>query len=227
MIACIGACFIRYRRLQPFDRDAVGAVLEKIVHGQTLDVQRFQDASRVVALQTAAELEEYTYLVAGCVGEFWTRICCHHVSNYSKLSESELMTLGRSYGQGLQLINILRDLPADRRGGRCYLPEDELRAAGSSPEAPARAVFDRWHTRAFEQLENGRRYIRALRPARLRVACFLPWSLGVATLRLMQKHCPLETDSKVKVSRAVVRKALLLAPLAAFTNLPLASPVRA
>ena len=37
---------------------------------------------------------------------------------------------GSRYGQGLQLINILRDAGTDLRHGRCYLPADELQALG-------------------------------------------------------------------------------------------------
>jgi len=103
--------------LEPGDRDEVRSVLEKINRGQRLDLERF-DASTststststsIRALTTAAELDEYTYLVAGCVGEFWTRLCFAHVKNFSERSESEMRELGVRYGQGLQLVNILRD----------------------------------------------------------------------------------------------------------------------
>ena len=45
-------------------------VLATITEGQALDVRRFAQASssRIAALETAAELDEYTYHVAGCVG---------------------------------------------------------------------------------------------------------------------------------------------------------------
>ena len=144
-------------------------------------------------MQTAEELDEYTYLVAGCVGEFWTRLCLNHLPDCSALGLAELRRLGAEYGKGLQLVNILRDFPEDLRNGRCYLPETELRAAGTSPmplidqPAKAQAVFDRWRERAGAQLEHGFEYIAALRSARLRVACFLPWYLGLRTLRLLGK----------------------------------------
>src|SRR5882724_1632313 len=47
------------------DRDDIRAVLEKITHGQMLDLHRFDNSAEVRALQTAADLDEYTYLVAG------------------------------------------------------------------------------------------------------------------------------------------------------------------
>ena len=218
LIAKLDRCFAWLVTLPESDRREIAGVLEKIICGQTLDLQRFPKGDGVIALQTAAELDEYTYLVAGCVGEFWTRICLAHLPQYSRASESELLRLGVNYGKGLQLVNILRDIPADRRAGRCYLPADELRAANSTPAKPAREVFDRWHQRAVEHLEDGRRYLAALRPARLRIGCFLPWYLGVETLRLLNERPPLETEEKIKVPRSTVRAALLRAPLVAFSN---------
>ena len=82
----------------------------------------------VRALSTENELDEYTYLVAGCVGEFWTDLCFRHLPKFADRSTEEMRTLGRAYGKGLQLINILRDAGSDFRNGRCYFPEEELKA---------------------------------------------------------------------------------------------------
>ena len=148
LIARLDRCLAWLATLPEGDRREIADVMEKIIRGQTLDLQRFPKGDGVIALQTAAELDEYTYLVAGCVGEFWTRTCLAHLPRYAGESESELLRIGVNYGKGLQLVNILRDIPADRRAGRCYLPEEELRAANSTPAKPAREVFDRWHSRA-------------------------------------------------------------------------------
>lgn len=210
--------------LGPFDRSEIRRVMARIIRGQSLDLERFGNTRGLASLRNAAELEEYTYLVAGCVGEFWTRICLHHLPRYSRLEEGELCRLGRRFGQGLQLVNILRDLPADRLAGRCYLPEDELRAASSEPSAPAQDVYRRWLERAAAWLEDGRAYTLAIRPARVRIACFLPWFLGVETLRRLAAQPPLDDGAlKIKVPRSTVREALLRAPLAALSNRALRS----
>ena len=227
LIARLEACLAWLDSLPTFDRAEIAAVLAKIIHGQTLDLQRFADPTHTTALPDAAALDEYTYLVAGCVGEFWTRLCLHHLPRYSALDAAELTRLGISYGQGLQLVNILRDLPADLRTGRCYLPADELQATGADPAAllqsPASGhpIFERWLTRAEGRLEDGRLYLRALRPARLRAGVFLPWHLGVKTLALLRTRNPLENSERLKVPRSAVRAALALAIPVAFTNLPL------
>ena len=211
------------------DRSAIAAVLEKIIRGQTLDLERFATPDGIAALQSAAELDEYTYLVAGCVGEFWTRICLRHLPHYATLDAPELERLGVNFGKGLQLVNILRDAPADLRDGRCYLPEDELRDAGIAPHrlpsdpAAARPVFARWTAQARAYLADGARYIEALRPARLRVGCFLPWYLGIETLRRLETRPPLEHAERIKVPRSTVYRAMWLAAPVAFSNAALRS----
>src|SRR2546430_11307855 len=115
------------------DREEVRAVLEQINRGQLLDLERFQNPAKIVALETAAELDEYTYLVAGSAGEFWTRLCFRHLPKFTAQSETEMLDLAKRYGMGLQLINILRDAGADLRARRCYFPNEELAAAAMEP----------------------------------------------------------------------------------------------
>src|SRR5207247_5922082 len=116
-------------QIEQADRNDIRGVLEKITHGQMLDLQRFDNPKEIRALGTAADLDEYTYLVAGCVGEFWTRVCFRHVRNFASRTEDEMLALGRRYGMALQLINVLRDARSDLRAGRCYFPEYELNVA--------------------------------------------------------------------------------------------------
>jgi farnesyl-diphosphate farnesyltransferase len=228
LIAKLDRCLDWLDSLAHADRAEIAAVMAKIIRGQTLDLERFPASTQIVALPSAAELDEYTYLVAGCVGEFWTRICTQHLPRYSSLDLDALCRLGKSYGQGLQLVNILRDAPADLRAGRCYLPADELRAAGAPPEsllrepAAARPVFAHWLGKARAHLDDGFLYLEAIRTARLRAGCFLPWHLGRATLQMLEAQPPLESAVKVKVPRSTVRAALWRALPVAFSNRALA-----
>jgi farnesyl-diphosphate farnesyltransferase len=221
LMARLDRCLVWLESLGEFDRTAIREVMAKIVHGQTLDVQRF-GAGGVTALDTAAELEEYTYLVAGCVGEFWTRLCLHHIPRYSTLPPDRLQCYAAEFGKALQLVNILRDLPADLRSGRCYLPASEIDAARLAADPVAgRECFLRWLRQARDWLESGREYICSLRPARVRAGCFLPWELARRTLALLEATPALEASERIKVSRQEVRRSLCVAALAAFSNRPL------
>jgi len=196
------------------DRADILDVLRKITRGQELDLLRFGKGEGTVALQTPAELDEYTYLVAGCVGEFWTRLCFRHLPGFTKLSEIDMRTLGVNFGKGLQLVNILRDLPADLKAGRCYLPLAEfgldLDAIHRTPQL-GRAVFESWLAQAVNHLDAAYRYVRAISNWRLRYACILPWHLGMRTLILLREKPPLENSERVKVSRSEVRAVLVKA----------------
>jgi len=197
------------------DRDDIRAVLEKITHGQMLDLQRFDNPVQVRALQTAADLDEYTYLVAGCVGEFWTRLCFRHLRDFASLLQDEMLALGQRYGMGLQLINVLRDAGSDLRTGRCYFPDDELRQVGLgaaqilSQSDRFQPIFQRWMEKAQDGLQCGMQYSRAIRNPRVRAATVLPALIGARTLALLHKAGAGALHHTMKVPRHEVRGMIL------------------
>jgi farnesyl-diphosphate farnesyltransferase len=211
--------------LIPADLSLIRQVLDTITGGQELDLRRFAGASaeHVVALGTAAELDDYTYRVAGCVGEFWTRICRAHLFPGTCLDEAGLLADGVRFGKGLQLVNVLRDLPADLRQWRCYMPAEELSAVGLKPAdllepdnyPRLHPVYESWLDKAEAHLRAGWSYTNALpwRVFRVRVACALPLLLGVDTLKLLRAGNVLDSSQRIKVSRRRVRQLMVRALL--------------
>ena len=197
------------------DRNDIRVVLEKITRGQMLDLQRFDNSQKIRALSTAADLDEYTYLVAGCVGEFWTQLCFRHVFQFSSRTEDEMLALGKRYGMTLQLINVLRDAGSDLRGGRCYFPEHELKAAHLAPSQiladPKRfqPIYRTWLNRARAGLASGMEYSRAIKNRRVRAATVLPALIGARTLSLLEASGPAALHRTVKVPRREVRAMIL------------------
>jgi len=208
------------RQLSSDDRELVIQVLKTIISGQELDLRRFHSSSSssIAALESAAELDDYTYRVAGCVGEFWTRMCLAHVFGSARLDSAFLLKAGVRFGKGLQLVNVLRDLPVDLRQGRCYLPAGELRNASLKPadlldpstEPRMRPVYNQWLDVAESHLKVGWDYAKALPRSnmRTRLACAWPLLIGARTVRLLRTERVLDTDRRVKVSRAEVRRLL-------------------
>ncbi len=227
LIAAMPLVLSRFGAFRPWEWKETIELLTNIIQGQSNDLRTFSDPEKIAALPDAYSLEDYAYLVAGCVGEWWTRMSYHHFSRYSNRTEEELMPLAASFGKALQLVNILRDMPADLRAGRCYLPADELQSAGTDPASlsddpsVAQPVFDAWMAKAGAFLDEGRDYIRAIRPWRVRFACYVPWRLAKQTLALMAAKPPLLSAEKVKVSRMMVYGTMLRGLVAAFTNFPL------
>lgn len=214
--------------LDPADQELVRQVLATIISGQELDLRRFGGvaAERVVALRTDEELEDYTYRVAGCVGEFWTRMCLAHLFVGASLDEAGLLAQGVRFGKGLQLVNILRDLPADLRHGRCYLPAEVLATRGLKPadllepanEPRLRPLYHAYLDRAEAHLLTGWAYTNALpwRSVRVRLACAWPLQIGIETLKLLRAGNVLEPRGRIKVSRTrvkqLMRRSLLYYP---------------
>jgi farnesyl-diphosphate farnesyltransferase len=200
------------------DQRLIRLVLATITSGQVLDLQRFALAGkdRLIALGNAAELDDYTYRVAGCVGEFWTRVCRAHLFPKARLDERALLEEGVRFGKGLQLVNILRDLAVDLRQGRCYLPEDELKKCGLGPadllaaenEGRLRPLYDRYLARAEGDLTAGWAYTNRLprTQVRLRLACAWPILIGLRTIELLRKNAVLNPAARVKVSRDEVKR---------------------
>jgi farnesyl-diphosphate farnesyltransferase len=186
-----------YRALPGADRARVRAVLGSIIEGQIQDLRVFpgEDEGKLAALETREDLDRYTYLVAGCVGEFWTEV---HVAHRPRLRHWDLprmRALGVRLGKGLQLTNVLRDLPRDLRQGRCYLPRQDLARLGLEPRdlldparAPAvRPLLVEWLDTALDHYEAGWQYTFAIprREARMRLACAWPLLIGLRTLDLL------------------------------------------
>ncbi|MBI4323849.1 MAG: squalene/phytoene synthase family protein, partial [Chloroflexi bacterium] len=200
------------------DQERIRTMLEIITGGQELDLNRFGGASdqKIVSLTTGLELDDYTYRVAGCVGEFWTQMCRAHLFPKAKLDDSQLLVNGIRFGKGLQLINILRDVPADVRRGRCYVPEELLTRHGLTPsdllsaanEARFRPAYDVLLQRAEDHLEAGWLYTNMLprRCARVRLACAWAILIGVKTLQKLRTSQVLAARQPIKISRAEVRR---------------------
>jgi farnesyl-diphosphate farnesyltransferase len=208
-------CLRWLSQIEQADRNDIRVVLEKITHGQMLDLERFDNPQEIRALGTPADLDEYTYLVAGCVGEFWTRLCFRHVRNFARLSEDEMLALGKRYGMALQLTNVLRDAGSDLRGGRCYFSEYELNAAHltasqilSEPER-FQPIYRTWLEKAKAGLECGMQYSRTIENRRVRGATVLPALIGARTLALLDQAGAGALQRTVKVSRREVRAMIL------------------
>lgn len=187
LLTRLGECLEMLATLDAADRRLIQQLLETIITGQIFDLERFPEG-QLTALTGDAELDRYTYLVAGCVGEFWTKMCQAHLPGLERLDPAD----GVRFGKGLQLVNILRDIDDDRQRGRQYLPVLE--------------DYPRWLDRATEHLDAGWRYTLAIpaRYRRLRLACVWPIWIGLKTITGLREVQPGDAARRVKVSRGEV-----------------------
>ena len=220
LLQSLPKCLACLEGMEHADRNDIRVVLEKITRGQMLDLQRFDNPQEIRALNTAADLDEYTYLVAGSVGEFWTRLCFRHVHHFATRTEDEMLALGKRYGMALQLINVLRDAGSDFRMGRCYFPDHELNAVHLTPSQILseserfQPIYRTWLENAKAALTSGMEYSRAIRNRRVRAATVLPALIGARTLALLDAAGPAVLQRTVKVPRREVRAMILSLGLA-------------
>jgi len=130
-------------------------------------------------LDTLHDLRDYCYVVAGIVGELLTDLFLHDAPPLDPVGAA-LRDDARSFGEGLQLVNILKDADDDARDGRTYLPPDVERA---SLLALARA-----------DLAAATRYVRSLQrggaPRGFVEFTALPVLLARETLDLLERDGP-------------------------------------
>jgi farnesyl-diphosphate farnesyltransferase len=229
----------RLARLPEGDRAEVRAVLGTLTTGMIFDLTRFpgEDSSRLTALDTLAELDDYTYLVAGCVGPFWTALHVSHRPRLARWNRREMSARSVRFGKALQMTNVLRDVPADLRHGRCYLPAQELARLGVQPRdlldaggaGRVRPLFHRLLALGLEHYEAAWQYTLAIPRLewRMRLACAWPLMIGLATVRELAAHPdPLAAAEPIKISRSEVQAIVLRSFLLVGSDTALAAEAR-
>jgi farnesyl-diphosphate farnesyltransferase len=177
----------------------VREVLGTIISGQRLDLEHFRKTTPAepITFASDAELEDYAWRVAGSVGAFWTKLGFLTLGDsFSTASQEELLERGIRYGKGLQLVNILRDLPRDVAAGRCYLPVPNAWDRNILLESHAR-----WLKQAKSWVADGEWYAQTLLSRRLRAATMLPAWLAQETLEKLEKASWADLETRVKIPR--------------------------
>jgi farnesyl-diphosphate farnesyltransferase len=217
LLAHLADCFALLANMEQRDQCYIRDLVLTLTQGMQMDLTAFPGESegRVEALETRADLERYTYFVAGCVGEFWTRIAAAHIPSLRHWDVAAMATQGVRFGKGLQLTNILRDLAQDLRIGRCYLPRVELSALSVQPEellnppmlGRVRPLLHDLLDLTLTHYREGWAYTLAIprREWRLRLACAWPLLIGLSTLALVgRSEQLLDPQVRVKIARVQV-----------------------
>lgn len=212
-----------YHAFPAADRARAQTVLLTLTQAMLDALERFpyESEMRVGALETRADLDRYTYMNAGCVGEYWTDMVMAHRPRCAHWRVQLMRSRGVRFGQALQLVNVLRDLPRDLRIGRCYLPRVDLVALGLAPGdllapgtvARVRPLIAALVDQALAHFEDALAYTLAVprREPRLRLACAWPLLIGLSTLaRIRRAENLLDPAVTVKIPRAEVRRHLAL-----------------
>ena len=192
LVAHLPAVLTVYGALPAADREAIADCIRTMCTGMSHFAARA--ASRPPAgayLDTEAELGEYCFAVAGCVGVMLTRLFVSRMPAKRPEAEAHRLALAPAVGEALQLTNIVLDWPVDVRRGRCFVPGSWLAEHGLTPRdlvgrdhPGVRAIATRLESRARASLARVPEYL-ALIPlvaVRYRLFCLWPAVWAAASL---------------------------------------------
>jgi farnesyl-diphosphate farnesyltransferase len=197
-----------YRGVRPAAREIVGRHVRDSSRGMARWSVRGPD------LANEADLDDYMHEVAGRVGWLLTELFALDVPAIAA-HRDEMMALGREFGLGLQTVNVIRGISADRKRGWVYVPRSFTGADGTTPlfddAARQRIALASLVAKAERHLDAAERYIVGV-PRRhhgIRLFCLLPYLFAVRTLaasrgnaRVFSGEVKIGRDEVVRITRA-------------------------
>jgi len=163
----------------------------------------FQRTASLNGLKNIEELNQYCYVVAGVVGEMLAALFCDYSQDIAK-HQIQLEKLSVSFGQGLQMTNILKDIADDKERGICWLPQD-LFVDGFEIGIKKTLKI------TCEHLQQAMNYIYLIPKNETGIRKFCLWAVAMAvlTLRKIAKEKGFYTGQQVKISRTTVKMVIL------------------
>lgn len=227
LINALPNIFATFLTLSQQESALVSKVVSILISGMLEDMHAFPSDQPINALKTEVDLDHYTYLVAGCVGEFWTEILELHYGKILQWNAKQQIEYGIRFGKALQLTNILRDIQKDALIGRCYLPEEELIKHNltandilNSDNILAEKIIPKYLILTLEHYKFAELYLlnTPRKSIRLRLAALWPIAIGLKTLSLIKAQAQKKNKKPVKIARKQVYTLLLISPLLILSN---------
>lgn len=173
----------------PLQRQVVARCIQIMSDGMSY----FHTRQNPNGLKNLAEFEKYCYVVAGVVGEMLTTVFAMHCPAFAKtIAQKEYLAI--SFGQALQMTNILKDSPDDQKRGVSWKP------IGIS-ETDLLVI-------AHQKLEDALHYIHCIPKTELGIRrfCFLAFGLAVLTLKQIALRHHDHVSIEAKLTRSQVSR---------------------
>ncbi|PIQ95902.1 MAG: squalene/phytoene synthase [Nitrospinae bacterium CG11_big_fil_rev_8_21_14_0_20_56_8] len=191
--------------------------------------QQWFDFSRLTPLKNEQELEEYCYFVAGVVGEMLCNLLLTQLPNISTECRQTMKQTAVSFGLGLQMTNISKDVVVDQSRGWSYVPQSFILEKGMTLEDFQSAknidhnleIMEKLLLKTTGHLQDALKFTLAIPRTEIALRLFCIWPLWMALQTVAVLHnnpALLTSDAPVKISRKTVRKILRRTPLIAFSN---------
>ena len=191
--------------------------LERCIKIMADGMVRYQDAETLEGLPDQPAMDDYCYYVAGVVGEMLTELFCDYSEQINQHYD-ELFTLSVSFGQGLQMTNILKDIYDDYERGACWLPAEVFKRHGFDLNNLRPGIKDEHFESALGELiglahshlNNALEYTFLIPSHETGIRKFCLWAIGMAVLTLqnINQKRDFQHGSEVKISRGSVKKTI-------------------
>lgn len=217
-----------YSELPAADREPFADVVGGVASGMEMDVRTFP-GGEPAALKTAADLERYCALIGGCPGVFWARLYRNAIrgsgrgrTSFPQESDAEKI------GSALQMTNILKDIAADIRIGRCYIPQEDLDTRNMRPAGlldpgnmeRIRELTRKWTFWALDRLDQSEAFVSAIPKTELALRAAVIWPVywAMDTLEETAHSNLLDPAGRPKVGRGKIYRTIAATPPLLLSN---------
>ncbi len=201
--------------------------LTRCIRIMSRGMAEFQMNASVHGLTDMSALDRYCYCVAGVVGEMLTELFCNYCPETAQQYD-KLIKLAVSFGQALQMTNILKDVWDDHARGVCWFPRDIFQDAGFDLSTLAQDHSTPNYIEGIHQLvqithahqTNALHYIQLLSPTQSGMRRHCLWALGMSilTLKNIYRNPTFSNGKEVKISRLTVKSLIAEAQTALSSN---------
>jgi farnesyl-diphosphate farnesyltransferase len=217
-----------YAQLPAADIASFSDLLSGVTSGMEMDVRCFPGGAPA-AFNAAADLERYCAFIGGQPGVFWARL----YRNAIRLSNPRAGSFpserdAEMIGSALQITNILKDMAADLRLGRCYLPQEDLDARNIKPAdllVPAnmgrlRDITNKWTYWALDRLDQCEAFLSAIPKTELALRAAVIWPVywAMDTLEEAAHSNLLDPADRPKVGRGRIYTTIAATPPLLLSN---------
>jgi farnesyl-diphosphate farnesyltransferase len=199
------------------------SIIRRCLKIMAMGMLHFQKIKHPSGLPDVRHLSAYCYYVAGVVGEMLTDLFCNY-SEETARHRDYLFSRASSFGQGLQMTNILKDVWEDRDRGACWLPRDVFMKSGcdlgrlkkGNYAQPFADGISELVGIAHQHLNQALSYaLRIPRPeGGMRKFCLWAIGMAIATLQNIHRIRHYGSAEEVKITRRRLRAIILASNVA-------------
>jgi len=202
--------------------------ISRCVNIMSEGMSEFSVMDTSAGLPALKDMDQYCYVVAGVVGEMLTDLFCLQLPEELGPKKQEMMSLAPSFGQALQMTNILKDVWVDKSRGACWLPRDVFTSYGfdlaelengQSPEEFQKGMLHLISI-AYAHLKKAFEYTLMIpeRESGIRKFCLWALLMSVLTIQKIRKNISDEDSTNWKISRPSVKRIMVTTELTVKQN---------